>query len=119
MSARAFRAAVMTLGVGLSACAADIHPTVSPASAVSRMEELWERPAAIATADLLNGPWGVDHAPDAGDTYTFLRKKRRGASSILCSRRATLSPALPLRPRSSARASGKANSCIPAGMAAS
>jgi len=44
------------------------------------MEELWERPAAIATADLLNGAWGVEHAPDARNTYTFLRKKRRGAN---------------------------------------
>jgi hypothetical protein len=68
------------MAVGFSACAADIHPTVSPAIAVTRMGELWERPAAIATADLLNGPWGVEHAPDARDTYTFLRKKRRGAN---------------------------------------
>jgi hypothetical protein len=80
MSARTFRAAGVAMAVGFSACAAAIHPTVSPAIAVSRMGELWERPAAIATADLLNGPWGDEHAPDARDTYTFLRKKRRGAN---------------------------------------
>jgi hypothetical protein len=80
MSARALRAAAAAMAVGFSACAADIHPTVSPAIAVSRMEEFWEMPADIPAADLLNGPWGVEHAPDAGDAYTFLRKKRRGAN---------------------------------------
>jgi hypothetical protein len=80
MSVRTFHVAGVAMAVGFSACAAEIHPTVSPAIAVSRMGELWERPAAIATADLLNGPWGAEHAPDARDTYTLLRKKRRGAN---------------------------------------
>ena len=80
MSVRTFGAGVMAMAVGFSACAAAIHPTVSPPIAVSRMGELWEQPAAIATADLLNGPWGVEHAPDARDMYTFVRKKRRGAN---------------------------------------
>jgi hypothetical protein len=80
MSALTFRVAGVAMAVGFSACAAEIHPTVSPAIAVSRMGELWDPPAAVATADLLNGPWGTEHAPDANDTYTFLRKKRRGAN---------------------------------------
>ena len=69
MSARAFRAAAAAMAVGFSACAADIHPTVSPAIAVSRMQEFWEMPAEIPAADLLNGPWGVEHAPDAGEHF--------------------------------------------------
>jgi hypothetical protein len=66
--------------VGGSACAVDIHPTVMPPAAASRMGELWEKPADISKADLLNGPWGADRAPNPGDTYTFLGKKRRGAN---------------------------------------
>ena len=79
MCLRALSAAVAAL-VFCSACATDIHPTALPAVAASRIGELWERPAAISTGDLLNGPWGADHAPDASDTYTFVSKKRHGAN---------------------------------------
>ena len=80
MSSSAVSVAVVSLAVGLSACAAEIHPTVSPPVAVSRMAELWEPPANISTRDLLRGPWGAAYAPDADDDYTFLRKKRRGTN---------------------------------------
>jgi hypothetical protein len=80
MSSTAVSVAAVSLAVGLSACAAEIHPTVSPPVAESRMAELWESPADIATRNLLSGPWGSDHAPEADDDYTFLRKKRHGAN---------------------------------------
>src|SRR6266849_21294 len=80
MSSSAVSVAVVSLAVGLSACAAEIHPTVSPPVAVSRMAELWEPPANISTRDLLRGPWDAAYAPDADDDYTFLRKKRRGTN---------------------------------------
>jgi hypothetical protein len=80
MLRQSLRTAVVSMALGCSACAVAIHPTVSSEMATSRMAELWERPAGVSTADLLNGPWGTEHAPDAGDTYTFLRKKRKGAN---------------------------------------
>jgi hypothetical protein len=80
MSSSAFRVTVVSVAFSLSACAAEIHPTVSPPIAASRIAELWEAPADISTLDLLNGPWGAAHAPDAHDTYTFLRKKRKGTN---------------------------------------
>jgi hypothetical protein len=68
---------------GSWACTVAIHPTVIPAEGVSRMGELWERPADISKANLLNGPWGADRAPKPEETYTFLRKKRRGTNPEL------------------------------------
>jgi hypothetical protein len=65
---------------GSLACTVAIHPTVIPAEAASRMGELWERPADISKANLLIGPWGADRAPKPEETYTFLRKKRRGTN---------------------------------------
>jgi hypothetical protein len=70
--------AVFAIVLALPACATDIHPTVSPAVASIRMAELWEEPTDMSTRDLVNGPWGPQRAPDANDTYTFLRKKRQG-----------------------------------------
>jgi hypothetical protein len=80
MSSTAFRIAVTCATVAISGCAADIHPTVSPQIVASQMAELWEQPTGVSTRDLLNGQWGVEYAPDANDTYTFLRKKRQGAN---------------------------------------
>ena len=65
MSPTTFRVVVVSLALGFSGCAANIHPTVSPPIAASRMGELWEKPTAISTRDLLNGPWGVQDAPNA------------------------------------------------------
>ena len=79
MPARFLSAALTAFLLG-SACAVDIHPTVLPPVAASRIGELWEKPTNISKADLLNGVWGPDHAPTAGDTYTLLRKKRHGAN---------------------------------------
>ena len=80
MSPTKFPVAVVAIALAFSSCAADIHPTVSPTIAASRMGELWEQPDAISTRDLLNGPWGVEYAPDAHSTYTFLKRKRQGAN---------------------------------------
>jgi hypothetical protein len=68
---------LLTVGPG---CGVAIRPTVHPADAASRMSEFWEGPTAISSVDLLNGPWGVEHAPISTDTYTFLGKKRHGAN---------------------------------------
>jgi hypothetical protein len=80
MLARSLRLTVVAMAMGALACAVAIHPTVTPEVAHSRMGELWERPSSIPASDLLNGPWGAQHAPDPGDAYTFLRKKRKGAN---------------------------------------
>jgi hypothetical protein len=54
----------------------DVRPTV-PADRVA-LEELWQRPEDIAAQDLFYGPWGADHAPDAGSTFTFVKAKTSG-----------------------------------------
>jgi hypothetical protein len=41
---------------------------------------LWEQPAAVATRDLLYGPWGREHAPDPEATYTFVERKHSGVN---------------------------------------
>jgi hypothetical protein len=70
--------ALVVLVFTVSACATDIRPTVLPTVASSRLAELWEEPTDISTRNLVNGPWGAERAPDANDTYAFMRKKRRG-----------------------------------------
>jgi hypothetical protein len=51
--------------------------------AMSPTPELWEPPANIAEQDLFYGPWGREHAPDAGATYRLVRRKTGGADSDL------------------------------------
>src|SRR3984893_13939699 len=80
MLTRFIRLTVVAITVAASACAAAIRPTVSPDVAQSRIGELWQRPSSIPAADVLNGPWGAQQAPDPGDSYPFLRKKRKGAN---------------------------------------
>jgi len=63
-----------------------IRPTVTPAVAEQHMVELWSEPSAIATADLFNGPWGAEHAPDPNATYSFVRPKLHGNSPGLTAR---------------------------------
>lgn len=41
---------------------------------------LWVEPANIAQADLFNGPWGAEHAPDARATFTLVELKHTGVN---------------------------------------
>jgi hypothetical protein len=63
-----------------------IRPTVPSPIAQQRIAELWTEPADIATADLFNGPWGAEHAPDPAATYLFVKTKLHGASPGLTTR---------------------------------
>ena len=57
-----------------------IRPTVPAAVAQQQIGDLWIEPADIGTADLFNGPWGADDAPDPSGTYAFVKAKLHGAS---------------------------------------
>ena len=52
----------------------DTRPTPRPGAT------LWKDPGRIATADLLNGPWGPEHAPSADAIYTFVERKHKGVN---------------------------------------
>jgi hypothetical protein len=59
-------------------CTPKLEPTMMPGEAP--MAELWQRPDDIASRDLFLGPWGVERAPDAHDTYTFVQRKQQGTN---------------------------------------
>jgi hypothetical protein len=63
-----------------------IRPTVSAPVARQEIGDLWIEPANIAAADLFNGPWGAEHAPDPSASYAFVKAKRHGASPGLTTR---------------------------------
>jgi len=42
------------------------------------LASLWEEPVDPASANLFDGPWGHDQAPDPNATFTFLRPKPNG-----------------------------------------
>lgn len=62
-----------------------VKPTTPPGVAEREMAELWQ-PNDVRSADLFNGPWGAELAPDPDATYTFLEPKKHGASPGLSAR---------------------------------
>src|SRR5689334_10050696 len=67
------------LALTLSCCAPAVHPTASPATATRQMTELW-RPTDTRAADLFNGPWGPEYAPDSNAVYVFVKPKTHGVN---------------------------------------
>jgi hypothetical protein len=61
-------------------CAPAVRPTAAPEKAAQEMAELWQEPAHLESADLYDGPWGAEHAPDARAVYTFVQAKTHGVS---------------------------------------
>ncbi len=61
-------------------CAAPVHPTAAPVEARREMAELWRQPSNVASADVVYGPWGREHAPDRDAMYTFAHAKTHGVS---------------------------------------
>jgi hypothetical protein len=59
-----------------AACALNSPPHVDP----STMAALWERPADIERRNLIYGPGGTEHAPDAGARYEMLEYDDKGFS---------------------------------------
>ena len=53
------------------------QPIVTPSGQEPR-DSLWEEPPDLAAANLFDGPWGGDRAPDPAATFTFLRPKTHG-----------------------------------------
>jgi hypothetical protein len=57
-------------------CTPELRPT-QPSELV-RLEELWERPADVASSDLFHGPWGQEYAPRPDAPYQFVKTKVGG-----------------------------------------
>src|SRR5262245_59878919 len=66
------------LAIYMPTCAPAVRPTAPPWDAP--LAEFWQRPRDLATRDLYCGPWGCERAPDARDTYTFVRRKAQGTN---------------------------------------
>ena len=73
----AFLGAVLT--VSLTSCARAKRPQLESKAPV-RGASLWERPADLASRDLLYGPWGREHAPDPQAAYTLVERKHSGVN---------------------------------------
>ena len=72
--------ALVTLSIaGAAACAGVNRPQRSDAP-VPPDARLWVEPDDLASRDLYYGPWGRDHAPDPGDIYTLVERKRTGVN---------------------------------------
>jgi hypothetical protein len=57
-------------------CAAEVQPTLAPATAPSA--SLWQEPTDLADRDLFHGPWGLERAPDPRARYTLVERKHSG-----------------------------------------
>jgi hypothetical protein len=77
MRARRLLALTLVAVLGIGA----VHSTVAaPPNRPVPMEALWQAPADLTRADLFNGPWDAEHAPDPDASYVFLRPKTTGAN---------------------------------------
>src|SRR5215510_11709324 len=54
------------------------RPSILMESPPDAVDSLWEEPVDIESANLFDGPWGGDRAPDPDATFTFLRPKAGG-----------------------------------------
>lgn len=71
---------VMTVLVAAGAsCVRAKRPALQP-SAPEPGATLWQPPANLEDRDLFYGPWGREHAPDPGGTFTFVELKRSGVN---------------------------------------
>jgi hypothetical protein len=70
----------MIVAMYMPFCTPAVAPTNSAAEAQKHMAELWREPENLARADLFNGPWGTDYAPDAKALYEKTKEKTHGNS---------------------------------------
>jgi hypothetical protein len=78
MGPKVLLAGSMVIAMYVPTCTPAIRPTALPEQV--RMHELWQEPDDLQARDLYFGPWGAEHAPDAQDTYTFVRLKDHGVN---------------------------------------
>ena len=69
-----------TFFASLEFCAPAVKPFLPRDGSPTHLSQFWVEPRDIASADLLNGPWGRRYAPDPHAVYTFVRSKIHGAS---------------------------------------
>ena len=72
-------ALVVSASLAGASCAGVKRPMVRNATPPPGAS-LWVEPTDLATRDLLNGPWGADHAPDLWDVFTLVDTKRSGVN---------------------------------------
>jgi len=70
----------LTAAASMELCAPPVQPTLPRNGGEVRLEQLWEQPDDVASADMTYGPWGRKYAPDPTAVYTFVRSKEHGAS---------------------------------------
>jgi hypothetical protein len=69
----------LTVAIYMPLCAPPVRPTVAPQHANQQMAELW-RAIDVSAADLFNGPWGSQSAPNPRALYSFVKPKTHGHS---------------------------------------
>ena len=67
------------VAAGMSSCVSAKRPEL-PRTPVPAGASLWRAPTDGAARDLLHGPWGAGHAPDAAATYTLVERKHTGVN---------------------------------------
>src|SRR5829696_1510504 len=73
-------AVAATFFVSFEFCAPAVKPFMPKDGSDVDPRQLWEEPKAIASRDMIYGPWGRRMAPDASATYTFVHSKVHGTS---------------------------------------
>jgi hypothetical protein len=74
----------VALVFSLPCCGVPIRTTTTPADEPA--PSLWTAPADLETRDLYWGPWGREHAPDAGARYRLVHHKHSGVNPGLAVR---------------------------------
>ena len=69
------------LALYVPACPTPVVRPTAP-SDPAPLIDLWEEPRDLPTRALFDGPWGLENAPDPGDTYSFVRAKQRGTTQV-------------------------------------
>jgi len=75
-------AVILVLDAASCAKRADLQtpPATPQKSSAAPAITLWEPPADLSARNLYDGPWGVRHAPDPKDVYTFVEHKHSGVN---------------------------------------
>lgn len=71
--------AVALAVVSAAACAMAKRPALQPSAPVAGAI-MWEEPTDLPSRDVFDGPWGREHAPEPGDTFTLVEYKHSGVN---------------------------------------
>jgi hypothetical protein len=74
------RAQAIGLVLALLAIGADVEPREFRDVLPAPMEEFWVEPTDLEQRDLFAGPWGLEHAPNPDEQFTFVAPKTTGTN---------------------------------------